>query len=617
MIIQYLQISNILSFKHCENINDAEKITFDEGLNIIIGENGAGKSTALEVINFIFKRVLFRQFSVNQDFYSQRNSINVDQKRQILNFSNENSYTGFRLEPNWNTIEKPQIIRMEIKLDEIDKLNLLHIRNNMGKLNKTIGSYTNRAASTHTSNEEIYTLDVNLNNETKNFSVSLKNGSKDFGFEYLLDYNFFKESIDIHNLEHPEDLIVPLYESFTLISGYRNYHAFNRSISLKDQHPVQQIQSIKSQEYSKSINTIDQKEPSIFGLVRLRVAEKHFDLISQKFTEQECEVEANKLPFIITINKKLKIINLKCKIRLLDLRTWQYSFEFIDLRRGSVIKDINSLSSGQKAIVHLVFEAYGRGDLKGGVIIIDEPEIHLHYQLQNEYLQVINEINIDQKCQYILVTHSEAMINSSTINNVKRFSLNKEGCTEIKAPHLTTDQKTLIKILDNTRSTYAFFAKKVLLVEGDTDRFFFKSIIKDIYPEFDQEIAILYMGGKTSYEKWKNLFESFGLLVYFIADFDFIVNHVYPDKKGIALKNIQDITNFKTSHFDWEQKIDDCYANKIFILKNGCIEHYMGIEKKGLTQTIAFCNTRLTTYLKDDSNEESKEIRKIIEHVAK
>lgn len=199
----------------------------------------------------------------------------------------------------------------------------------------------------------------------------------------------------------------------------------------------------------------------------------------QKLDESECEAKANKLPFIVEINKRLKVISLECKIKLIDRRTWQYSFEFFDLRRKKTLSDINSRSAGQKAIIHLVFEAYGRGNLKGGLVIIDEPEIHLHYQFQNQYLQVIRDLNKLQKCQYVLVTHSEALINSSTINQVKRFSLNKNGHTVIKAPQLTTTQKMLIKILDNTRSTYAFFAKKVLLVEGDTDRYFYKSVISE------------------------------------------------------------------------------------------------------------------------------------------
>lgn len=87
-------------------------------------------------------------------------------------------------------------------------------------------------------------------------------------------------------------------------------------------------------------------------------------MISERFTEQECEEEANNLDFIVAINKKIKIVNLRCRVKLIDKRTWQYAFEFLDLRRGRVLSDINSLSAGQKAIIHLVFESYGRGQLK-------------------------------------------------------------------------------------------------------------------------------------------------------------------------------------------------------------------------------------------------------------
>lgn len=617
MKIKSLKISNILSFKYVDDIATASEISFQDNLNIIIGENGAGKSTALEVINFLFKRILFKQYNVNQDLYRQRISIQFNDRKQILTPANNQNYSDFRLEPNWNTENEVQAIRISIRLDNIDVQNIQNLKSNISKLNTIGGSYSTTAISSAYDFQMEYTFDATLNKQTNNFSVSLSSGAKDFGYEYITEYNFYKELIELYNSENTNAQIPNLYESFTLISSYRNYHAFNTSISLREQYPSQQIQQIRSLDFSKSLNSNDQSEPSIFGLVRLRVAEKHFGLITDKLSEQECEEMANVLPFIIAINKRLKIINLECKIKLLDLRTWQYTFEFFDLRRQKILNDINSLSAGQKAITHLVFEAYGRGDLKGGVIIIDEPEIHLHYQFQNEYLQVIRELNKEQNCQYILVTHSEALINSSTITQVKRFSLDSKGFTEIKSPTLSTDERTLIKILDNFRSTYAFFAKKVLLVEGDTDRYFLKSVIIEKYPQKEQTVAVLYMGGKGGYKEWSKLFKSFGLSVYAVCDLDFLINAYYPADKGKSVKTVREVSDFKARNADWETKINEKYLENIFILKNGDLEHYLSLPKKGLTETIDFCNNNLATYLADDSNLESKEIRFIVEQIMK
>jgi len=108
MKINSLQISNVLSFKYFESVDDAPKIIFENGLNIVIGENGSGKSTCLEVINFIFKRVMYKQYIVNQDVYSRRGLVTARERLQILTPANNNSYSGFRLTPNWNTENEPQ-----------------------------------------------------------------------------------------------------------------------------------------------------------------------------------------------------------------------------------------------------------------------------------------------------------------------------------------------------------------------------------------------------------------------------------------------------------------------------------------------------------------------------
>ena len=147
MKIKSLQISNILSFKHHDDIANAEKVTFEDGLNIIIGENGSGKSTALEVINFLFKRVLYKQYNVNQDLYSRKSQVPIDERKNILQPASNSSYGGFRLEPNWDTENKTQTIRIEIKLDEIDATNIQNLKLNLEKINGFITPYTTRGVT--------------------------------------------------------------------------------------------------------------------------------------------------------------------------------------------------------------------------------------------------------------------------------------------------------------------------------------------------------------------------------------------------------------------------------------------------------------------------------------
>ena len=52
MKIQYIQISNVLSFKHYEDLFECPKIEFssnsDKDIHILIGPNGAGKSNLSE-----------------------------------------------------------------------------------------------------------------------------------------------------------------------------------------------------------------------------------------------------------------------------------------------------------------------------------------------------------------------------------------------------------------------------------------------------------------------------------------------------------------------------------------------------------------------------------------
>lgn len=616
MKIKSLQISNILSFKYFDDISTAPQIAFNRELNIVIGQNGAGKSTALEVINFIFRRVLFIPYSRNRDLYNQRTTINSDQKHQILTkLGDIQYYRGFRLDKNYDFEDKPQAIRVVVELDDIDRANIEHLKDNRAKLTPIIGLYTADTMFADGNIQNEYQLDITLDSANKTYAVT---ASQDVGLTYLSAYNLYKEIIEIFNEENSEGQISNLAESFALIGGYRNYNAYSAHVSLGGGNTApKQIQNIRLSEYSKSTNSAESSEPSIFSLVRLRMAGRCFDLIGTKMDQGECEKAANDLDFIKNINEKLKIVFLKIEIKLLDYSQWNFTFSFVDTKRNKVISDINSLSAGQKAITHLVFEAYGRGDLKGGLVIIDEPEIHLHYQFQSEYLRVIEKLNAEQGCQYVLVTHSESLINSTTINNVIRFSLDVDGYTLVNQPTITTDQKWLVKILDNKRSTHAFFGSKVILVEGEDDRYFFRSVLGEIEEKLKkgvtQDIAILDVEGKGKHREWDELFSAFGLKTFIISDLDYAFKY-YPSETQTSIKTPELITKFLTEHTDVIQKIESDYLNGIFVLKEGDLEIYLSIQK-GLDHVINFCRNDLGNYWTNTSSTKVQELRTIMAQI--
>lgn len=616
MKIKSLQISNVLSFAYVDDIITAPKISFNKNLSILIGQNGAGKSTVLEIINFIFRRVLLIPYNRNRDLYIQRTLIDVNQKRQILaKINNVQYYREFRLDKNYDFETKPQIIRINVELDEIDRTNIDHLRKNRDKLAPIIGVYTAEKMFTDGTIQNEYQIDITLDSANKTFSVQ---AIQDMGFTYLTAYNLYKELIEIYNEENPDTHINNLAESFALIGGYRNYNSYAPHVSLGSGNTApKQIQNIRLTEYSRSANSAETSEPPIFSLVRLKMAERCFDLIGTSKTQYECQLAANELEFVKQINEKLILINLKVEIKLLDYSSWNFSFSFVDIKRNRIISDINSLSAGQKAITHLVFEAYGRGHLMGGLVIIDEPEIHLHYQFQNEYLRVIEKLNAEQGCQYILVTHSESLINSETISNVIRLSLDENGYTKINQPNITTEQKWLVKILDNKRSTHAFFGSKVLLVEGEDDRYFFRSLLGEIEEKikkgFVQDVTLLSIDGKKEDARWRTLFVAFGLKTFFITDLDRAWKF-YPSETVTKINSQALVSQFLTNHPDVITKIESEYVDGTFILKEGDLEIYLGIQKD-LSNVIDFCHSNLKGYLANTASTKVRELKKIMAYV--
>ena len=618
MRVNYLQLSNILSFKYEEDINNAFKIEFDPDLNIIIGGNGSGKSTALESMNFVFTRVLFKYCEFRDYNFSllgeaRRSSLVIDDR--------SNNISGLRLQPNWNSESELQKIRISLTLDGIDKANMDHIANNCIYIKNVFEEYSHIEFPIDfmpISSDINIVIDVILNYKKSTYDVKYTDSTPAYVQFYLEYYQAINEAITIHNNEHT-DRIKPLGSTFSMLSAFRNYNTFSLQTSLRS-NPANQLREIRRDSSYRSSHDQSGSEPAIFDIVKLKLGEKYLNFLKGKKDIYEAKDAVNRSQMVSDINNKLKLLNLKFYIELTDLITWSYEFRFYDTKNERDLGDINSLSAGQKSIIHLIFEAYGRDDVKGGLVIIDEPEIHLHYQFQFEYLKILENIADEQNVQYIIVTHSEGFISNKTIGYVKRFSLNEERNSVVCTPDIREHQRKLIEILNNTQAARVLFLDKVLLVEGQDDEYFFRAAIKILHREASQYITVYGVNGERSIFSFKSFFESFGLKVYFVKDLDTTKTDFYrgfyksQNKSLPQVKTDEQIIAYRNEHPDLDEQIESRYSSDEFYLKKGAIEQYTE-KPKNIEYVIDFCENEMDNFLNSD-DDKAEEIRKIIDSIS-
>ena len=317
------------------------------------------------------------------------------------------------------------------------------------------------------------------------------------------------------------------------------------------------------------------------------------------------------------------------------------SFKKLGISGGGT-EDIWDLSAGQKWIIHLIFSLFWY-NLEEGLIIIDEPEIHLHPTFQKEYLEVLEDISKNYWLQVVLVTHSPSFINARVIKNVHRFRMSESG-TKVSFPNsrIETTSKTLFQIIHYTNSEKIFFADKVLLVEGDSDEYFFRNFWEKYKKEheLDLNLEIVFIGWKKNYNNWRELLAAFDIQNYYLGDWDNIYDLAHLTLNDAILKDplyaeFQRKKNLIDQKFggslDGNQRktkkqeiystlsggvvdiISQLANEKVFILREWELEDYLWQEWK-LEMVIKFCEESLDSWY-STNNDKQRELKDIFNKI--
>jgi predicted ATP-dependent endonuclease of OLD family len=156
----------------------------------------------------------------------------------------------------------------------------------------------------------------------------------------------------------------------------------------------------------------------------------------------------------------------------------------------------------QSAIVVGILRTYEELKREGAVFAIEEPEVFLHPQKARYFMSVLHTI-ADSGNQVFVSTHSPIFVNIHRTEDVCIVRRTIDDGTTVSKPDkldITLEQRETLRLLTefDTHHNELFFARKVLLVEGNTEKIIFPLAFKALGYDINKlGISIIDCGGKT------------------------------------------------------------------------------------------------------------------------
>ncbi len=198
-----------------------------------------------------------------------------------------------------------------------------------------------------------------------------------------------------------------------------------------------------------------------------------------------------------------------------------------------------------------------RGASHSTYFIFEEPELFLHPQAQRELFASLKELSLADN-QVLLTTHSSSFVNLEDHKSIVIVHKNdfEEGTTVVQCNeelyHEEDERKLFgLQLLINPERSESFFAKKVVIVEGPTEKAVIPFLAKQL-GIFKYDYSFIETSGKEAIPLYVHLFNCFKI--------KYVV--VY-DKDHQAHKTAAQLEGASTSSQLVENKIDAAHGSSV------------------------------------------------------
>lgn len=224
----------------------------------------------------------------------------------------------------------------------------------------------------------------------------------------------------------------------------------------------------------------------------------------------------------------------------------------VDIRENGLRNNID-LANVSFGLMQVLILAYGIvTSSAGSVILIEEPELHLHARSQRKLFELIQK-EAAQK-QFFLTTHCSVFTGCS--NRVRTYLVTKNGgITSVKQIPEPSELK-LVKTALGHRNTDLYGDECVVFIEGDSEDVAFPIIADALgYDLVEQGIRLTNLKGSgkaKKIEEYLRYLKGSDVLAYIIADGDKEVKKSLADwiREGLLREDCATV---------WPLEFEDCF----------------------------------------------------------
>lgn len=609
MQIKHLACSNIYNFNFKSDLRIPHHgVNFDitpdtSDIHIVIWSSWSGKSQFFKILRQIWSYIWYHPIDCDLTMMTD-----LSRKNQTI----RNHANPF-VRDTFHHHDLPGTLITQVHLGNVDLVKLNRLNQHIDEINILIQTYSTMQLlltpyQWPLIDREYVTLQYEIDYKSQAVYPAQLDNFATFVWQYLTHYNLIKQCIVLHNRINPHDPRNHREDIFDYISGMR------------DADIIALTQMAHTGQIPQDLNPDIVASLYIAGLV----------VSSRSWSSTYYPQIYHDIVYYLDT-----YLDLHMNLHMDDDQ--MYHLTFVNRRKQKLRFD--QLSSSDQACVVMILSLIG-SLTKFGILILEEPEVHLHPQYQIVFSQLLHDLSKAYHLQIILNTNSSLMINETTIDNVFRLFATDQGI-HIVNPTIVEEgnEARLSQILSFTNSAKIFFVDTIILVEGETDEYFFKKYFRDLnlkagHHKLLNTFQIININGKGSLKMWVDFLTKFQIQYRFIGDRDNIVEigidinigkylHQAKKHRGYISKSEQYdqvIYQIQTQspklrdkilHAIWQAK-----KRHILILSQGDFESYLWLQDKWLDVTISWIQSqyphRLQDYRFASARRELEEIHSLI-----